>query len=184
MASSSRVDDFPARAKFLWESAHLHAHAAPEYSRHLVRELLRLARREEAQLPARVLQRLCSRCFTLLMPGFNSECTVAEKGRRCRAGKRPQKLRVRCGHCKHVSTFPLPPKEPSRSGRGEQLVAQAPGAASKRAPAAGTKRQPPASRPARNAPKRRAGAAAPAPAPAAGAPAPSFFGFDFVPLAP
>ena len=154
------------------------AHAAPKYSGHLVRELLRLSNHEEAPLPARVLQRMCSKCFALLTPGLNSSATRTARNGKSRRS-RQHKLRVSCRHCFNVTTYPLSVvKESSRAGQGAS--SPAPSAAAARPSSVGATQAKQKKRP--TPPRRKV----PSPAAVLNPPATSggFYGFDFVALAP
>ena len=70
------------RIAYLWKSAHLHAHDAPDLSRTFVRQLLLLADREGIALQKRVLHRICCQCCTVLIPGLNSTATQRKCPRR------------------------------------------------------------------------------------------------------
>ena len=183
-APDLRLDEreFCERARFLWESAHRHAEKAPELSRNIIRELVRLADHEQVALPARALQRVCSRCMTLLVAGVN--CTASQQTHRRRSHSCRRTLRIRCHHCSRVNTFPMAAKEPARAASAAPTAAPAPKRAKSSAPVAA--RAALVAGPAKpgtsaRRSKRPAPRAAPAPAPAP-ASAGDLYGFDFVPL--
>ena len=157
-----------ARLCFLLQSAHAHASTAPELSRHLVLELLRLARGANMKLPQRLHQRLCGDCGSILVPGVNAHAAVRSRPRKPAARRR--RLHVQCLWCDQTQEHALPARNSARS------ASQAPGA-SARAPTARSRRGP----------ARGAAPAAPAAAPplagnAAEGSASGLFGFDFVPV--
>ena len=193
------------RVGYLWQSAHQHAHTAPELSRTLAHELLLYAEREGIALPQRLQQRVCYQCCTVLVPGLNSTATQRRWPRRPAARRR--ELRVRCHHCGHTAAFAMAAKPSGRAGldsgaAGAPAATPAPAAAAPSAAAASRGAADKAGR--RGAP---AGAAAlqraavpsgkskkqqqqqsrqPAPTPAAASSSSDLgtglFGFDFVPL--
>ena len=173
---------------YLWRSAHLHAHTAPELSRTFIRELLLHAERESIELPQRLLQRVCCKCCSVLVPGLN--CTATQ--RRCprRPVARRRELRVHCLGCGHTAAFAMAAKPSGRASSSATAVTPAPAPAQRSTAAqrAAGSAAPPTQHAAslakggKTKSKSRATPAPPAP------PAPSsdagtgLFGFDFVPF--
>lgn len=102
------------RIGYLWRSAHQHAHDAPDLSRTYVRQLLAFANWEGMELQPRLLQRVCCKCCTLLIPGLNSTASQRKCPRRPIARRR--ELRVRCHHCGHTAAFPMAAQPSGRAG--------------------------------------------------------------------
>ena len=102
------------RVGYLWRSAHEHAHDTPDLSRTYVRQLLAFADKEGMELPPRLLQRVCCKCCTLLVPGLNSTASQRQCPRRPIARRR--ELRVRCHQCGHTAAFPMAARPSGRAG--------------------------------------------------------------------
>ena len=175
------------QASYLWSSAHLHAHTAPELSRTFTRELLHHAEREGIELPQRLLQRVCCKCCSVLVPGLN--CTVTQ--RRCprRPAARRRELRVRCLGCGHTAAFALAAKPSGRASSSATATVPAPAPAQRSAAqrSALTQRSTPAGVVAqRGAVKGGKSKSRHAPVEPPPPPPPSsgtgLFGFDFVPF--
>jgi RNase P subunit RPR2 len=172
---------------YLWRSAHLHAHTAPELSRTFTRELLLHAERESIELPQRLLQRVCCKCCSVLVPGLN--CTTMQ--RRCprRPVARRRELRVHCLGCGHTAAFVMAAKPSGRASSSATAAAPAPAPAQRSAAAqrAAGSAAPPTQHAAslakggKTKTKSRAPPAPPAPAPSSDA-GTGLFGFDFVPF--
>lgn len=190
------------RQRYLWSSAQRALRdGAPALSQVLMLSLDRasvvqssVAVESDAQLlpplPARVLQRSCGFCFSVLVPGVT--CKVQQSLHRRRPAARRRSLGVRCWQCGREREFPMPARQSARSAIAAVAPAAAPAAATAAAAAAMAER---AARKRKsgggrtpvvgNQSKARRGQspggtvlpAAPAPA---GADA--LFGFDFVPL--
>jgi RNase P subunit RPR2 len=103
------------RQRFLWSSSQQHIEA-PALSRVLLHALDRATVRDQTPLPPRALQRCCSKCLSLLAPGFN--CHVTEKSHPHRPSARRRSMRVHCESCGHVTTFVMPAKPSSRIAEG------------------------------------------------------------------
>ena len=173
---------------YLWRSAHLHAHTAPELSRTFTRELLLHAERESVELPQRLLQRVCCKCCSVLVPGLN--CTATQRHCPRRPVARRRELRVHCLGCGHTAAFAMAAKPSGRASSSATAVTPAPATAQRSAAAqrAAGSAAPPTQHAAslakggKTKSKSRATPAPPAP------PAPSsdagtgLFGFDFVPF--
>jgi RNase P subunit RPR2 len=173
---------------YLWRSAHLHAHTAPELSRTFIRELLLHAERESIELPQRLLHRVCCKCCSVLVPGLN--CTATQ--RRCprRPVARRRELRVHCLSCGHTASFPIAAKPSGRASSSATAATPAPapaqrGAATQRATGSAV---PPTQHAATLAKGSKSKSKSKSRAPPAPPPEPSsdvgtgLFGFDFVPL--
>jgi len=163
------------RLQFLLKSAHELVHTAPELSRHLVLELLRLSNTASVRLPPRLMQRVCAACGSILVPGVSSRAST----RKCKRKRKAQRrvLHVECVACSHAQDFALPAKPSSRS------VARVPGGPGQaRAPGKGSVRQRSGSGTTGSGPPGTLGAVAATgdstPTPTGGA----MFGFDFVAL--
>ena len=173
---------------YLWRSAHLHAHTAPELSRTFIRELLLHAERESIELPQRLLHRVCCKCCSVLVPGLN--CTATQ--RRCprRPVARRRELRVHCLSCGHTASFPMAAKPSGRASSSTTAATPAPAPAQR---SAATQRAtgsaaPPTQHAATLAKGSKSKSKSKSRAPPAPPPEPSsdvgtgLFGFDFVPL--
>lgn len=97
---------------YLWQSANVHVHEAPELSRLFAQRLLQGAACKKLVLPGRVLHRICQECFSLLVPGL--DCTVRQTSHSNRPAARKRSLRVSCSHCGHASVFAAPARVSSR----------------------------------------------------------------------
>lgn len=107
--------------QFLLKSAHEQMHSSPELSRHLILELFTLACAASLRLPQRLLQRLCSTCGAILVPGATSRVSTCNNKRKRKGRAQRRALRVQCLACCDKHDFPLPPKPSSR------LAASVPG---------------------------------------------------------
>ena len=173
---------------YLWRSAHLHAHTAPELSRTFARELLLHAERESIELPQRLLQRVCCKCCSVLVPGLN--CTATQ--RRCprRPVARRRELRVHCLGCGHTAAFAMAAKPSGRASSSATAATPAPTPVQRSAAAqrAASNAPPPTQHAAslakggKTKSKSRAAPAPPAPPPPSSDAGTGLFGFDFVPF--
>jgi RNase P subunit RPR2 len=107
---------------YLWRSANEHAHEAPALSRLYAHRLIDVAARAKLPLPSRALNRICSGCYTLVVPGL--DCQVSHREHKRRPASRRHSLRVHCQHCGQVSTFPLPARRSSRSSTAPDAKAR------------------------------------------------------------
>ena len=114
------------RQHYLWSSAQRALKdGSPALSRVLLLAVDDATRLANTQLPARAAQRMCSTCYTLLMPGAN--CRITKQKRKRRPLSRRYLLRVRCESCGACSDHALPTPDSSRAtipGTQHQLKQQ------------------------------------------------------------
>ena len=110
-SSSSAVTE---RQRYLWSSAQSALlNGAPALSRVLLLAVDEAARHSKTHIPGRAAQRMCSACYTLLVPGTN--CHISKQKRKRRPLSRRYVLRVRCDNCGTCSDHALPTPESSRA---------------------------------------------------------------------
>ena len=184
------------RQAFLWSSAQRAFHEAPALSRILLLGLDGIARQEAVPLPTRAAQRVCSSCFTLLVPGFS--CRVAQQKHPRRPKERRRSLCVKCDTCGRTSSFPMPTPPSSRAAiatshhhqqqeqerqQQQQQQQQKQQAAALAAGKAKAKKPKPGAWQSDHVPKRqRVRKPEPPVQPSSSSASDGFFGFDFVPL--